>query len=71
LFFLSAGKANVAFDGAAWTDDISHGEMIRAGHDETMAIDGVGLRYPYQGLAPPAKTSNNAIPWQLGLLTTR
>jgi endo-1,4-beta-xylanase len=67
-----AGKANVTFDGAPWTDNISHGEMIRAGHDETMTIDGAGLRYLYQGFAPSANTSNyNAIPWQLGLLTLK
>ena len=67
-----AGKENVAFQGAAWTDNISHGEMIRAGHDETMAIDGSKLRYLYQGFAPTASTSDyNAIPWQLGLLTLK
>ena len=67
-----AGKQNVSFDGAPWTDDISHGEMIRAGYDETMAVDGSALRYLYQGFAPSANTSNyNAIPWQLGLLTLK
>jgi endo-1,4-beta-xylanase len=67
-----AGKANVTFDGPAWTDNISHGEMIRAGHDETMTIDGSQLRYLYQGFAPSANTSDyNAIPWQLGLLTLK
>jgi endo-1,4-beta-xylanase len=67
-----AGKQNVAFDGPPWSDDISHGEMIRAGYDETMAIDGTKLQYLYQGFTPGADTSNyNAIPWQLGLLTMR
>ena len=45
-----AGKLNVSFDGAAWTDDISHGEMIRAGYDETMAIDGAGAALPLSGV---------------------
>jgi hypothetical protein len=67
-----AGQQNVVFDGTAWSQDISHGEMIRAGYDETMAIDGTSLRYLYQGFAPSANTSDyNAIPWRLGLLTPR
>jgi endo-1,4-beta-xylanase len=67
-----AGKANVTFDGPPWTDNISHGEMIRAGYDETMVIDGSMLRFLYQGFAPGANTSDyNAIPWQLGLLTLK
>jgi len=67
-----AGRQNVTFEGTAWSHDISHGEMIRAGHDETMAIDGSRLQYLYQGFDPTANTSSyNAIPWQLGLLTLR
>jgi endo-1,4-beta-xylanase len=66
------GVRNVSFEGDAWTDDISHGEMLRAGHDETMAIDGAKLRFLYQGFARGAATSDyNAIPWQLGLLTLK
>jgi endo-1,4-beta-xylanase len=67
-----AGKQNVSFEGKPWCEDISHGEMIRAGHDETMTIDGTKLRYLYQAFASGADTSNyNAIPWQLGLLTLK
>jgi endo-1,4-beta-xylanase len=64
-----AGKQNVT---KPWSDDISHGELIRAGHDETMVIDGMKLRYLYQAFTPGANTSDyNAIPWQLGLLTLK
>jgi len=67
-----AGKQNVTFDGTAWSDDISHGEMIRAGYDETMAIDRPKLQYLYQGFAPGANAREyNAIPWQLGVLTQK
>jgi endo-1,4-beta-xylanase len=65
-----AGERNVVFDGAPWTRDISHGEMIRAGYDETMVINGSKLQYLYQGFDPSSPTSDyNAIPWRLGLLT--
>jgi len=67
-----AGKHNVAFGESAWTDDISHGEMVRAGYDEAMVIDGSTLQYLYQGFSPNAPTSDyNGIPWQLGLLTAK
>jgi endo-1,4-beta-xylanase len=65
-----AGKRNVVFDGAPWSDDISHGELVRAGYDQTMAIDGTNLQYLYQGFPPGSPTGDyNGIPWQLGLLT--
>jgi endo-1,4-beta-xylanase len=64
-----AGKHNVSFEGPAWTIDISHGEMIRAGYDETMEIDVRQLQYLFQGFEPAADTSNyNKIPWKLALL---
>ena len=35
-----AGKTNVTFaDGVAWTNDISHGELIRDGYDQKLEID--------------------------------
>jgi endo-1,4-beta-xylanase len=69
--FPFAGERTVSFSGAAWTRDISHGEAIRAGHDETLALDPCHLRYLYQGADPTANTGGdyNKIPWQLGLLT--
>ncbi len=65
-----AGEHNVRFAGPPWTRDISHGEMVRAGYDETMVIDASKAQYLYQGFDPPAPTADyNAIPWRLGLLT--
>ena len=66
-----AGKRNVSFDGTAWTDDISHGEAIRAGYDETLTVEPCGLRYVFQGADPTADNGGdyNKIPWRLGLLT--
>ena len=66
-----AGERNVSFADAAWTHDISHGEMVRAGHDETLAVEPCSMRYVFQGADPMAETGGdyNKIPWQLGLLT--
>ncbi len=65
-----AGERNVSFNGPGWSRDISHGEMIRAGYDETMRIDGSRLQFLYQGFPAAADTRDyNSIPWQLGLLT--
>jgi hypothetical protein len=46
------GSANVkAADGTTlWSADISHGEMLRMGYDETMTIDPKNLHFLYQGM---------------------
>jgi endo-1,4-beta-xylanase len=69
-----AGLSNVAFAAGveAWTKDVSHGEMLRDGYDETMTIDPCNLRYLYQGV-DPANTSvpYSQLPYKLGLLTLK
>ena len=65
-----AGINNIKFaDGVKpWTRDISHGEMIRDGYDETPTIDPNNLQLLFQGRDPAVNTSYSQLPYRLGLL---
>ena len=68
-----AGAANVrpAPGVAAWADNISHGELVRAGSDQTLTVDPQNLRFVFQGAMQKEKAgkSYGLIPWRLGMLT--
>jgi hypothetical protein len=64
-----AGPANVTFDGNDWSDDVSHGEMIRSGHDEKLTINACNLQFLYQGKDPSIGGDYSLLPYRLGLIT--
>jgi hypothetical protein len=53
-----------------WSENISHGEILRDSYDQTLTIDPAHLQLLYQGIDThdPHEKDYGAIRWQLGLL---
>jgi len=64
-------ESNVIQPKPRWTDNISHGELIRAGYDETMTVDPANLQFVIQGVLAKdaAGKKYGEIPWRLGILS--
>lgn len=68
-----AGAANIQPESGVtpWTDNISHGELIRLGVDQEMRVDPENLRFVFQGMLEKNKGEKGygAFQWRLGMLT--
>jgi len=54
-----------------WTDNFSHGEIIRMSNDQTLSIDPYHMRLVFQGMLEKNKQAKGygAFQWRIGLLT--
>ncbi|MFO8013740.1 MAG: non-reducing end alpha-L-arabinofuranosidase family hydrolase [Phycisphaerae bacterium] len=54
-----------------WTDNVSHGELLREGHDQTLTVDPARLRLLLQGMLEKDKAGKGygQFSWRIGLLT--
>jgi hypothetical protein len=68
-----ASMANVTQPSGRWTDSISHGELIRSGYDQELAVNPKALTFLFQGVSDWDRQAKSygEIPWRLGLLELR
>ena len=54
----------------AWTDSVSHGELVRDGVNENMEVNPVDVKFVFQGASESEYRGNayGRIPWRLGML---
>ena len=71
--FASAENIQPADDVSLWTDNVSHGELIRYSNDETLTIDPKNLKFVFQGMLQKhkRKTGYGDFQWRIGMLTPK
>lgn len=54
-----------------WTDNVSHGELVRDGYDQTLTVDPGNLRLIFQGMLEEHKAGKGygQFQWRIGMLT--
>ena len=67
-----AGWKNIrpAPDVEPWTDNVSHGELIRDGYDHRLIVDPQDLRFVFQGMLEKDKSGKGygQFQWRIGML---
>ena len=67
--FAAGAQLNFPRHGKAWTNEVSHGEFIRAGFDERLEIRRMNLEFLIQGMpSSEHKGDYPSLPWRLGLI---
>ena len=53
-----------------WTDNVSHGELVRDGYDQTLTIDPTNLQFVFQGMLDRHKQGQGYgdFQWRIGIL---
>lgn len=67
----AAGR-QLSFDFPAqhWTDEVSHGELLRSGNDERLEVAEHPVQFLIQGMRSVQHQGDYpALPWRLGLIT--
>ena len=68
--YATGGQLEYSGRAHAWTDIVSHGEVLRSGYNEYMEYDPHGCRWLIQGiLKKDMKGPYPALPWKLGVMT--
>jgi hypothetical protein len=64
-----AWRGNLVFNGANWTNNVSHGDILRAGVNQRLEIDDINrVDFLIQGTTQLSCCPYQQIPWDLGII---
>jgi hypothetical protein len=64
-----AWRGNLVFNGSSWTNNVSHGEFIRAGVNQRLEINDINrVDFLIQGTTQLSCCPYQQIPWDLGMI---